>query len=103
MTLEGKGLPYSAKFLRVFNFANFANFQPFAKIFQRKFLTCGMQCAHATNSRNYFNEITIRKYLDPRKFSAIRYVLISHILASYPGSRWAGERESLVSTVYACA
>ena len=22
---------------------------------------------------------------------------------SYPGSRWAGERESLVSTVYACA
>ena len=24
-------------------------------------------------------------------------------LASYPGSRWAGERESLVSTVCACA
>ena len=27
-------------FLQVFNFANFINFQPFAKIFQRKFLTC---------------------------------------------------------------
>ena len=27
-------------FLRVFNFANFINFQPFAKIFQQKFLTC---------------------------------------------------------------
>ena len=31
---------YSAKFLQVFNFANF---QPFAKIFQGKFLTHGVQ------------------------------------------------------------
>ena len=28
---------YSAKFSRVFNFVNF---QPFAKLFQRKFVTC---------------------------------------------------------------
>ena len=29
---------YSAKFSWVFNFANFANFQPFAKLLQRKYL-----------------------------------------------------------------
>ena len=40
-------IPYSAKFLRIFNFANFKNFQPCAKIFQRKFLTRGVQCACA--------------------------------------------------------
>ena len=49
-------IPYSAKFLWVFNFANF---QPFAKIFQRKFLTCSMQCACAVNLQNYFNEISL--------------------------------------------
>ena len=36
---------YSAKFSWVFNFANFANFQLFVKIFQRKFLTPDVQCA----------------------------------------------------------
>ena len=40
-------IPYSAKFLRVFNFANF---QLFAKIFKQKFLTCGVQCARAASS-----------------------------------------------------
>ena len=38
---------YSAKFSRVFNFVNF---QPFAKIFQQKFLTHGVQCVCAANS-----------------------------------------------------
>ena len=32
-------IPYSAKFVQVCNFENFANFQSFAKIFQQKFLT----------------------------------------------------------------
>ena len=41
---------YSAKFSGVFNFANFANFQLFVKIFQRKFLTCGMRRAVCTCS-----------------------------------------------------
>ena len=41
---------YSTKFLRVFNFTNFANFQPFAKIFQQNFLTHSVQCARAANS-----------------------------------------------------
>ena len=27
-------IPYSAYFLRIFNFANFANLEPFAKLFQ---------------------------------------------------------------------
>ena len=56
---------YSAKILWVFNFVNF---QPFVKIFQRKFLTCSMQCVRAANSQNCFNKIfkiTIRKNLDP--------------------------------------
>ena len=33
-------IQYSANFSWVFNFANFVNFQPFVKVFQRKFLTC---------------------------------------------------------------
>ena len=37
---------YNAKFLWVFHFVNFVNFQPFAKIFQQTFLTRGVQCAH---------------------------------------------------------
>ena len=41
---------------------NFANFQPFAKIFKRKFLTCGMQCTCAVNSQNYFNEFFKNRY-----------------------------------------
>ena len=57
---------YSAKFSRVFNFTNFVNFKPFVKIFQRKVLTHGAQCAHAVNSRNYFNKIFKNRYL--RKF-----------------------------------
>ena len=47
-----KSIPYSAKFSRVFNFANFANFQLFAKIFQQKFLTHGVWSARAANSQN---------------------------------------------------
>ena len=51
-------------------------FQPFAKIFQRKFLTRGVQRARAANSRNYFNaKIAISENVDPRIFSAIRYLL----------------------------
>ena len=50
-------IPKSAKFSRVFNFVNFANFQPFMKMFQRKFLTCGVQCARAAKLRSYFNKI----------------------------------------------
>ena len=44
------------RILQVFNFANFT------KIFQRTFLTHGMQCACAANSRNYFNEIFKNHY-----------------------------------------
>ena len=56
-------IPYSAKFSRVFNFANFANFQPFAKIFQPKFLPHGVQCARAANSRDY---MVAQKYTKTR-------------------------------------
>ena len=59
---------YSAKFSWVFNFANF---QSFAKIFQRKILTLGMQCVCAVNLRNYFTKIASRENLNPWKFSTI--------------------------------
>ena len=48
--LHLKEIPYSAKFSRVFNFANF---QLFTKIFHRKFLTRSMWCVCAANLRNY--------------------------------------------------
>ena len=32
--VNDSSLPYSTKFSQVFNFANFANFQPFTKMFQ---------------------------------------------------------------------
>ena len=73
-------IPYSAKFSGVFNFVNFANFQLFVKIFQRKFLTSSVRCARAASSRNYFtksSKIAIRENLDPRKFSAMRYFNVS--------------------------
>ena len=63
----------SAKFSWVFNFANF---QPFVKIFQRKFLTRGMRCVRTVNLRNYLTKsstIAICENLDPQKFSAKRY------------------------------
>ena len=41
-----QSVPYSAKFSRVFNFTNFANFKPSVKLFQRKFLT-RKPCARA--------------------------------------------------------
>ena len=63
-------LLYSAQFSWVFNFVNF---QPFAKIFQQKFLTCGVQCVRAANLRNYFNEIFKNRYsqknLDPQNLA----------------------------------
>ena len=65
---------YRAKFSWVFNFADFINFQSFAKIFKRKVWTHGAQRVCAANSRNYFNEIFKNRYsgnLDPRKFSDI--------------------------------
>ena len=67
-------IPYSAKFSQVFNFANFANFQLFAKVFQRKFLTCSVrvQQAHKIISTKS-SKIAIHKNLDPQKFSTIRY------------------------------
>ena len=46
----------------VFHFAKFVNFQRFAKIFQQKVLTCGVQCARAANLRNYFNKIFKNRY-----------------------------------------
>ena len=70
-------IPCSTKFSRVFNFANF---QPFAKIFQRKFwhVVCSMRVQWiceiiSTNS----SKIAILENLDPRKFSAICYFLTS--------------------------
>ena len=44
--------PYCVKSSWVFNFANFVNFQSFAKMFQRKFSARSMQCVRAANSRN---------------------------------------------------
>ena len=61
-----KPISYSAKFSWVFNFSNF---QSFAKIFRRKFLTSGVQCVHAANSQNYFNEILKNRY--SRKFGPL--------------------------------
>ena len=40
-------IPYSAKFSRVFNFVKF---QPFAKLSQRKFVTCNVDGQHAAKS-----------------------------------------------------
>ena len=48
-------LPYSTKFSRVFNFANFAKFQKY-------FLTRSMQFARAVDSWNYFNEMLKNHY-----------------------------------------
>ena len=63
-------IQYSTKFSQVFNFVNFANFQPFAKIFQRKYLTRGVRCARAASLRNYFNKISKNCY--PRKFRPMK-------------------------------
>ena len=63
-------IPYSTKFSQIFNFANF---QPFTKIFQQKYLTCGVQCPRAANLQYYFNEfVKNRENLDPHKFSTVR-------------------------------
>ena len=73
-------IPCSTKFLHVFNFANFANFQLFAKIFQHKFLPCGVQCVGAVNSRNYFNAILALCSMFLRivpKFLAVPFILES--------------------------
>ena len=61
---------------------NFANFQLFAKIFQRKFSTQGVQCARAAVHEivpTKSSKITIRENLDPRKFSAIWYAFCNVI------------------------
>ena len=55
---------------RVFNFANFTNFATVCKNISTKFLTCGVQCVHAANSRK-ISKITIYKNLDPQKFTTI--------------------------------
>ena len=72
-------IPFSAKFSRVFNFANFANFQPFEKIFQQKFLTHGVRCAHAASSRN-----EIFKNCYPRKFRPSKSCVVHHSCVSWP-------------------
>ena len=41
--LLAPGVPYSAKFSRVFNFVNFMNFQPFTKLFQQNLFTRKLQ------------------------------------------------------------
>ena len=55
----------------------FVNFQPFAKIFQRKFLTRGMRCARAASSQTKSSKVAFRENLDPRNFSAIRYCALA--------------------------
>ena len=68
---RNRSLSYSAKFLLVFNFANF---QPFAKIFQQKFLIRSVRCARASEFvSTKSSKIAIRENLYPRKFSTIRY------------------------------
>ena len=75
-------IPYSTKFSWVFNFVNF---QPFATIFQRKFLTHGMQCACAANSQNYFNKIAIRKKIRPSKiYRYTVYIIINNTATHIP-------------------
>ena len=61
-------LPYSIKFSQVFKFVNFANFQPFAKMFQRNFLTRAVQCANLWNN---LNEVFINHYLQKFRPSKI--------------------------------
>ena len=56
----------SAKFSQVFNFANSWIFNRSRKYFNEN-LTHGMQCARATNSRNYFNEIFKNRYSQKMK------------------------------------
>ena len=75
---ENRHLFLTSRFYSIVKFLWVYNFQPFAKMFLKKFLTCGVQCARAANSWNYFNKIAICKNLDPRKFSAIRYVSYTH-------------------------
>ena len=94
-------LPYGAKFSRVFNFANF---QLFAKIFQRKFLTRGVQCARAVCACSEFAKLfqrNLQKLLsakistvenfDPRKFSAIRQLLKG--AAAHHSELWSAAAE----------
>ena len=56
-----------------------------------------------TNRNISTGQLTVRNV--PRKMFHIQSPTMHtyHMLASYPGSRWAGERESLVSTVCTCA
>ena len=90
---------YCIALLRVFNFANFANFQPFVKIFQRKFLTCCVQCIHAANSWNYFNEIFKNRYSWKfRPLKILRYTVVLCPYSMHPplGSyQWDGESTKL--------
>ena len=71
--------PYGAYISRVFNFANFANLESFAKFIQRKFepLRCNTYGQHEFAKfiqRIPLIKAAIRENLDPRNISAIRYV-----------------------------
>ena len=97
----GMRLLYSTKILRVFNFANF---QPFVKIFQQKILTCGMQWIREIISTKC-SKIAICENVDPRKFSAIRHaaykcmeVLITRTAThSYIHTHWRTKHSPLLT------
>ena len=61
-----------------------------------------MQCVHAVNLQNYFNEIfkmAICENLDPRKFSAIRYNNL--VLRDFTNSQYACQLSILCSNARA--
>ena len=68
-------IPYSAKFSWVFNFANFANFQLFVKLFQRKFLTRNLQFLRARASMDNIPGLCcrIRKGHSPKRYLRSRH------------------------------
>ena len=68
-------VPYSAKFLWVFNFVNFTNFQLFAKLFQWKFLIRKLQFSRARASMDNIPGLRccIRKGRSPKRYLRSRH------------------------------
>ena len=73
-------LLYSARFSWVFNFANFANFQLFAKIFQQNFWHV-THCSHALTAVASMDNIPGLSYRICKELSPRRYLWSRHCFA----------------------
>ena len=84
-------IPNSAKFSRVFNFANFAGFQLFARLFQWTFLTRGLQFSRARASMDNILGLCcrIRKGHSPKRYHQSRHCFADSCELEH--GRWCGQ------------